>query len=148
MLHRVREIIEKLRKDYEEREKNGSMTSSNIASGSLNALDDVTRELDKISPIEGVWVEDYKIEIFDPKTGEDKVFEKIRRIGKECVEHSVAETTKSISERRTYGDVEVCVLQHMMHHMGLCLMRPTGEPRPDAPVIQKLLDLVKDQFTP
>lgn len=48
MLHRVREIIEKLRKDYEEREKNGSMTSSNIASGSLNALDDVTRELDKI----------------------------------------------------------------------------------------------------
>ena len=73
MLHRVREIIEKLRKDYEEREKNGSMTSSNIASGSLNALDDVTRELDKISPIEGVWVEDYKIELFDPRTGEDLV---------------------------------------------------------------------------
>lgn len=36
----------------------------------------------------------------------------------------------------------------MIQHMGLCLMRPTGEPRPDAPVIQKLLDLVKDQFTP
>lgn len=38
-------------------------------------------------------------------------------------------------------------LEHMAHHMRLCLMRPTGEPRPDAPSIQKLLDLVKEQLT-
>lgn len=73
MLHRVREIIEKLRKEYEEREQCGSMTSSNIASGALNALRDIERELDNITPIEGVWVEDYKIELFDPRTGEDLV---------------------------------------------------------------------------
>lgn len=76
-----------------------------------------------------------------------KVFEKVRRIGKECVEYSVAQTTKDIKERRTSGDLEARVLQHMIHHMGLCLMRPAGEPRPDAPVIQKLLDLVKEQLT-
>ena len=73
MLHRVREIIENLRKVYEEQERNGSLTGSNIASGSLNALRDISRELDKIDPTQGVWVEDYKIEIFDPATGEDIV---------------------------------------------------------------------------
>jgi len=76
------------------------------------------------------------------------ILDKIRRIGKDCVEYSVADTTKNIQERRTYGDLNECVLGHMAHHMRLCLMRPTGEPRPDAPVIQKLLDLVKGQFTP
>lgn len=75
------------------------------------------------------------------------VFDKIRRIGKDCVEYAVADTTKNIQERRTYGDLNECVLGHMAHHMRLCLMRPTGEPRPDAPSIQKLLDLVKEQLT-
>jgi len=69
MLHLVREIMVKLRKEYEEREKNGSMTGSNIASGSINALDDIAHELDKIDPIQGVWIEDYKIELFDPEGG-------------------------------------------------------------------------------
>lgn len=70
-------------------------------------------------------------------------------IARAIVEHSLRSvvTTKNLQERRTYGDLNECVLGHMAHHMHLCLMRPAGEPRPDAPVIQKLLDLVKEQLT-
>ena len=34
---------------------------------------DIEREFDNIEPIQGVWVEDYKIALFDPETGEDIV---------------------------------------------------------------------------
>lgn len=60
MLQRVRDIIEKVKTEF----------AGDQGHAVRCALDLVLRELDKIEPIEGVWVEDYKIEIFDPKTGE------------------------------------------------------------------------------
>lgn len=66
MLQRVRELIKSVYEKYDALERKGN----NLASGGLYALEDLRRELDKIEPVEGVWVEDYKIEIFDPKTGE------------------------------------------------------------------------------
>lgn len=71
----------------------------------------------------------------------DKIFDKIHRIGQDCVEYD-----KSINARRAYGNVDESAIQRMAHHMRLCLMRPTGAPRPEAPAIQKLLDIVKDQL--
>lgn len=59
MLHRVREIIEELKVVYEGSQGHGARC----------ALDAVLRELDKIDPILGVWIEDRKIELFNPEGG-------------------------------------------------------------------------------